>query len=138
MSDTDGGVSPTRYSWFFGATASALSGPACAEDNGRAPDGTRVRGLVPTGHPPYDAILVTAAAPRPPAPLLAQLGAGGRLVVPAGESWEQELLQIRRTAEGTVQRSLGRCRFVPLIGAAAWPEETGEGGGGSPLPLGEG
>jgi protein-L-isoaspartate(D-aspartate) O-methyltransferase len=85
---------------------------------------------------PYDAILVTAAAPRPPAPLLAQLGTRGRLVVPSGESWEQELLQIRRTAEGMVQRSLGRCRFVPLIGAAAWPEGTG--GGGSPLPVGEG
>lgn len=64
----------------------------------------------------YDAILVTAAAPAPPPLLVAQLKIGGRMVIPVGDRFEQELLVITRTAEGTVQESLGGCRFVPLVG----------------------
>jgi protein-L-isoaspartate(D-aspartate) O-methyltransferase len=69
---------------------------------------------------PYDAIMVTAGAPRVPADLLAQLKVGGRLVVPVGSRYVQELYKItRRRGKNTVQ-NLGGCRFVPLIGKDAW------------------
>ncbi|HLW00505.1 MAG TPA: protein-L-isoaspartate(D-aspartate) O-methyltransferase [Ktedonobacterales bacterium] len=71
---------------------------------------------------PYDAILVTAAAPVVPEPLLQQLGLYGRLVIPVGSPEQQELLRVVRQEEGFEQRSLGICVFVPLIGAAAWQE----------------
>lgn len=71
---------------------------------------------------PYDAIMVTAGAPRVPADLLAQLKVGGRLVVPVGSRYVQELYKItRRRGKNTVQ-NLGGCRFVPLIGKDAWEE----------------
>ena len=71
---------------------------------------------------PYDAIMVTAGAPRVPADLLAQLKVGGRLVVPVGSRYVQELYRItRRRGKNTVQ-NLGGCRFVPLIGKDAWEE----------------
>jgi len=71
---------------------------------------------------PYDAIMVTAGAPRVPADLLAQLKVGGRLVVPVGSRYVQELYKItRRRGKNTVQ-NLGGCRFVPLIGKGAWEE----------------
>jgi protein-L-isoaspartate(D-aspartate) O-methyltransferase len=69
---------------------------------------------------PYDAILVTAAAPRVPPPLVEQLKEAGRLVIPVGTRESQELLQVRKV-EGRLQtRSCGPCRFVPLVGAGAW------------------
>lgn len=72
---------------------------------------------------PYDAIIVTAGAPQIPAGLLAQLRVGGRLVVPVGSRYVQELCKItRRRGKNTVQ-NLGGCRFVPLIGKDAWEEE---------------
>jgi len=71
---------------------------------------------------PYDAIMVTAGAPRVPVDLLAQLKVGGRLVVPVGSRYVQELYRItRRRGKNTVQ-NLGGCRFVPLIGKDAWEE----------------
>jgi protein-L-isoaspartate(D-aspartate) O-methyltransferase len=74
---------------------------------------------------PYQRILVTAAAPDVPAPLLAQLAVGGRMVVPVGLTRQQELMLIEQTSGGPVFRSLGPCAFVPLVGAAAWPEPPG-------------
>ncbi len=73
---------------------------------------------------PYDAILVTAGAPRVPRPLLEQLNLGGRLVIPVGERRVQQLLHVTKTPSGTTVRKLGDCRFVPLIGRGAWSEET--------------
>ena len=71
---------------------------------------------------PYDAIMVTAGAPRVPVDLLAQLKVGGRLVVPVGSRYVQELYKIiRRRGKNAVQ-NLGGCRFVPLIGKDAWEE----------------
>ena len=71
---------------------------------------------------PYDAIMVTAGAPRVPVDLLAQLKVGGRLVVPVGSRYVQELYKItRRRGKNTVQ-NLGGCRFVPLVGKGAWEE----------------
>jgi protein-L-isoaspartate(D-aspartate) O-methyltransferase len=72
---------------------------------------------------PYDAILVSAGAPVIPRPLVQQLAAGGRLVLPIGERDEQVLVRIRRTADGVlVEEYLGHCRFVELKGAYGWQD----------------
>ena len=71
----------------------------------------------------YDAILVTAGAPRVPTDLLAQLTIGGRLVIPVGTSYTQELYRITRRKKKNMVQNLGGCRFVPLIGKDAWKEE---------------
>ena len=71
---------------------------------------------------PYDAIIVTAAAPTIPQTLVDQLVVGGRLVIPVGSRWEQDLQQVIRRYEGVTIKSLTRCRFVPLIGEEAWDE----------------
>ncbi|PZC46649.1 MAG: protein-L-isoaspartate(D-aspartate) O-methyltransferase [Chloroflexi bacterium] len=75
---------------------------------------------------PYDAIIVTAGAPpKIPQSLLGQLGFGGRMVIPVGGRYEQDLLKVQRTLEGYSTRSLGPCRFVPLIGDEGWEDEVG-------------
>lgn len=71
---------------------------------------------------PYDAILVTAAAPGIHRDLLGQLKEGGRLVVPVGSRWAQELLRVTVEKSGNKVEKLGACRFVPLIGKGAWQE----------------
>jgi len=66
---------------------------------------------------PYDAIIVSAAAPRIPPALVEQLAMGGRLIVPVGESDQQVVQLVQRNADGTTSiRTLEGCRFVPLIG----------------------
>jgi protein-L-isoaspartate(D-aspartate) O-methyltransferase len=74
---------------------------------------------------PYDAIVVTAGAPDVPAPLLAQLAIGGRLVIPVGGAMNfQSLIRVRRESESEYQReTLMGVMFVPLIGAAGWELE---------------
>jgi len=72
---------------------------------------------------PYDAIMVTAAAPRVPTDLMAQLAIGGRMVIPVGSRHVQELYKITRKRKRNITRNLGGCRFVPLIGKDAWGEE---------------
>jgi protein-L-isoaspartate(D-aspartate) O-methyltransferase len=71
---------------------------------------------------PYDAIIVTAGAPKIPQPLLDQLADGGRLVIPVGDRYGQELIKVTRKKEGYNQRNLGGCRFVDLIGLHGWKE----------------
>jgi len=72
---------------------------------------------------PWDGIIVTAAAPEVPAELREQLAIGGRLVIPVGGRWEQELLVIERRSETEWrERSDGPVVFVPLIGEGAWSE----------------
>jgi protein-L-isoaspartate(D-aspartate) O-methyltransferase len=71
---------------------------------------------------PYDAILVTAGAPDYPAPLYRQLQVGGRLVIPVGDETAQTLRVVTRGEQGPQIREAGGCRFVRLIGDAAWPE----------------
>lgn len=73
---------------------------------------------------PYDAIVVTAAAPDVPFELLQQLADGGRLVIPVGSRNLQELVRITKTPEGAVRNNLGGCRFVPLLGKSAWPDKN--------------
>lgn len=65
---------------------------------------------------PYDAILVTAAAPDLPPPLVDQLAEGGRLVAPIGQRDAQELVVATKHGDRLDRRSLGDCRFVPLRG----------------------
>lgn len=67
---------------------------------------------------PYDAILVTAAASEVPAALLAQLAPDGRLLIPVGSATHQELLSIRKTAEGIEREQVELVNFVPLIQGA--------------------
>ena len=75
---------------------------------------------------PFDAIIVTAAAPRLPLSLLEQMAVGGRMVIPVGSIKEQELIKVLRTGEGHSLKLLGPCRFVPLIGKDAWLEDHPE------------
>ena len=72
---------------------------------------------------PYDAIMVTAAAPGIPDDLLKQLAIGGRMVIPVGSRYVQELYKITRRKKGDLVQDLGGCRFVPLIGKNAWEKE---------------
>jgi protein-L-isoaspartate(D-aspartate) O-methyltransferase len=69
---------------------------------------------------PYDAILVSAAGPDVPTPLLEQLVVGGRLVAPVGRGDEQVLRMYRRTETGIATSDLGAVRFVPLVGRHGW------------------
>jgi len=71
---------------------------------------------------PYDAIIVTAGAPRAPQELIDQLAVGGRLVIPVGSRFEQDLIKVVKHKTGTVSTNLGGCRFVPLVGEGAWDE----------------
>lgn len=73
-------------------------------------------------HAPYDAIVVTAGAPRVPTPLLRQLTGGGRLVIPVGpSSLLQNLVRVRRVGDDEVRyEELCGVRFVPLVGAEGW------------------
>jgi len=72
---------------------------------------------------PYNAIMVTAGAPRVSADLLAQLAIGGRMVIPVGSRYVQELYRITRHRKKNIVENLGGCRFVSLIGKDAWEEE---------------
>ena len=72
---------------------------------------------------PYDAILVAAAAPDIPAPLVEQLAEGGRLIIPVGPIEEQNLLRVVKRGGQTFQEILFACRFVPLRGRYGWPQD---------------
>ena len=69
---------------------------------------------------PYDAIIVSAGAPGVPQVLLEQLAWDGRLVIPVGSRWQQDLLRVTRLRKGNRIENLGGCYFVPLIGEGAW------------------
>jgi protein-L-isoaspartate(D-aspartate) O-methyltransferase len=69
---------------------------------------------------PFDAIVVGAAAPCLPRPLLNQLRLGGRLVVPMGEEELQTLVRVWREPQGLREEYFGECRFVKLSGAYGW------------------
>ena len=71
---------------------------------------------------PYDAILVTAAAPEVPPALIGQLAPGGRLVCPAGSRDLQKLVRIENTPGGLERSESIPCVFVPLVGEAGWQE----------------
>lgn len=72
---------------------------------------------------PFEAIVVTAGAPDIPQPLIDQLAVGGRMVIPVGDAFAQDLIRVTKTAEGMKKEDLGGCRFVKLIGKYGWDEE---------------
>ncbi len=69
---------------------------------------------------PYNAIIVTAASPKVPHSLWQQLAQEGRMVIPVGDMFIQDLLLLRKTEKGRTKNSLGGCRFVPLLGEEGW------------------
>lgn len=72
---------------------------------------------------PFDAIIVTAGAPDIPETLVSQLSIGGRMVIPVGNAYVQELVKLYRTERGIQKISLGGCRFVKLVGEYGWRDE---------------
>lgn len=77
---------------------------------------------------PYDAIIVTAEAPKLPVALLDQMAIGGRLVIPLASTEGAVLTRLTKTGERTWhQEALMRCFFVPLVGREGYPTEGGRG-----------
>ena len=91
-------------------------------DNVRIVEGDGTRGC--PDEAPFDAILVAASGSHVPKPLVEELAAGGRLVMPIGDpGWVQELVKLTKQPDGmTEQKNLGAVRFVPLIGEEGWGE----------------
>jgi protein-L-isoaspartate(D-aspartate) O-methyltransferase len=73
-------------------------------------------------HAPYDAIVVSAAAPRIPPSLFEQLREGGRMAIPVGPAYAQEFQLVGKESGEMAIRKLEGCRFVPLIGCQGYPE----------------
>jgi protein-L-isoaspartate(D-aspartate) O-methyltransferase len=71
-------------------------------------------------HSPYEAILVSAAAPSIPQALFNQLAESGRMVIPVGPKYSQQLQMVRKIASEAVVEVIEGCRFVPLIGAGGY------------------
>jgi protein-L-isoaspartate(D-aspartate) O-methyltransferase len=70
---------------------------------------------------PYDAILVTAGAPKAPPALVDQLAPGGRMLIPIGGREMQVLTLFRRTDQGLEHEEISLVTFVPLLGRFGWP-----------------
>lgn len=77
-------------------------------------------GIAGVGDAPWPLILVAAAAPRVPEALTDQLADGGRLVIPVGRRYEQELVLVERDGAALRTSNHGACVFVPLIGEGGW------------------
>jgi protein-L-isoaspartate(D-aspartate) O-methyltransferase len=71
-------------------------------------------------HAPYDAILVTCAAPAVPQPLVQQLADGGRMIAPVGPRGYQDLVLVRKQGQAVTEDRLSPVAFVPLIGEHGW------------------
>jgi protein-L-isoaspartate(D-aspartate) O-methyltransferase len=71
---------------------------------------------------PFDAIMVTAGAPSLPGPVMDQLADNGRMIIPVGDRYTQELIKVIKKGESLEQENLGGCRFVNLIGVHGWPD----------------
>ena len=72
---------------------------------------------------PFTAIIVTAGAPEIPTSLVEQLAVGGRLVIPVGDEFSQNLLSVTKKEKGFREDNLGGVRFVKLIGDLGWKAE---------------
>ncbi len=75
---------------------------------------------------PYQGIIVTAGAPEIPRPLYDQLAEGRRLVIPIGTGRPQVLNIVTKRPDGPLVVDSCECSFVPLIGAAGWPQSSAE------------
>jgi protein-L-isoaspartate(D-aspartate) O-methyltransferase len=96
-----------------------LADLGCHNVNLRVGDGTQ-------GWPeaaPYDGIIVTAAAPDIPPPLIDQLADGGSLVIPVGPAGYQRLMRLRRQGNEIIRENLTSVAFVPLLGSHGWKPE---------------
>jgi protein-L-isoaspartate(D-aspartate) O-methyltransferase len=71
---------------------------------------------------PFDAILVSAASPEIPAPLVQQLALGGRMVIPLGDRASQTLTLVERNEDGIRVSTIADVRFVPLVGQFGFSE----------------
>jgi protein-L-isoaspartate(D-aspartate) O-methyltransferase len=71
---------------------------------------------------PFNRIIVTAASPKIPDPLLDQLAIDGVLIAPVGSRFSQQILKIKRTKQGTTEEYHTPCVFVPLIGEHGWKD----------------
>lgn len=71
---------------------------------------------------PYDAVIVTAAAPDVPQPLLDQMRVGAKMVIPVGGRHSQELLRIFKRKDGEKVEQWGSVQFVPLLGKYGWKD----------------
>ena len=71
---------------------------------------------------PFDAIIVTAGAPEIPNLLVSQLAVGGRMVIPVGNRYSQDLVKLHKNEHGIHKTNLGGCRFVKLVGEYGWRE----------------
>jgi protein-L-isoaspartate(D-aspartate) O-methyltransferase len=69
---------------------------------------------------PFDGIIVTAGSPEIPKPLVSQLAVGGRMVIPVGDRYSQELIKLYKDEHGIHKTNLGGCRFVKLVGEYGW------------------
>ncbi|MBW2740160.1 MAG: protein-L-isoaspartate(D-aspartate) O-methyltransferase [Deltaproteobacteria bacterium] len=72
---------------------------------------------------PFDAIIVTAGSPELPEVLVNQLAAGGRMVLPVGDQYSQDLIRIYKDEDGIHKTNLGGCRFVKLVGEHGWRDQ---------------
>lgn len=72
---------------------------------------------------PFDGIIVTAGAPEIPKTLVSQLAVGGRMVIPVGDRYSQELIKLYKDERGIHTTNLGGCRFVRLVGEHGWREQ---------------
>jgi protein-L-isoaspartate(D-aspartate) O-methyltransferase len=70
---------------------------------------------------PFDAIVVAAAAPAVPEPLVQQLARKGKMVIPIGAEGNQRLARVTRVGTGTAIEDCGSAEFVPLVGKFGWP-----------------
>lgn len=75
-------------------------------------------------HAPFDGIIVTAAAPEIPQPLLDQLKVGGRLVIPVGSGFSQDMVKATKTKKGLEKETYPWFAFVPLVGEHGFPPEA--------------
>jgi protein-L-isoaspartate(D-aspartate) O-methyltransferase len=73
---------------------------------------------------PYDGIIITAATPEVPQPLLGQLAEGGTLIAPVGGRDTQDLITIHKQGKSFIQETRGGVRFVPLIGRHGWENKN--------------
>jgi len=99
------------------ARLGAAAGPSSAEGRGSA---TVPGGAAGPDDAPWPLILVAAAAPRVPEALTDQLADGGRLVIPVGRRYEQELVLVERQGATLRTTNHGACVFVPLLGEGGW------------------
>ncbi|MFH1305443.1 MAG: protein-L-isoaspartate(D-aspartate) O-methyltransferase [Candidatus Omnitrophota bacterium] len=71
---------------------------------------------------PFEGIIVTASAPHVPSALKQQLAEGGRMVIPVGSVFSQDLILLERKGNDFIQKNICECVFVPLVGEDAWRE----------------